>query len=102
LMAGCGPTVAKTTGGGKPHAVVKPAPEAPAPRKAIIPETRHLGPVLNMNVWKIQCSKGNLAMTCRKADPTDRRCAWKRSGKYRWIYGSYCKRGLGCYRKACP
>jgi len=54
-----------------------------------------------MKRWKIQCSDASLAMVCRKSDPTDRRCAVRRSNTYRWTYGSYCDAALPCYKKAC-
>lgn len=49
----------------------------------------------------IQCESENLAMMCLRSDRTDRRCARKRGGKYRWTYGSFCAHALPCYKRAC-
>ena len=92
----------------EPHAttVVTVPKKAPPksisrPRKAL-PGPEDCGAVLSMKTWKIQCSNDDVAMLCRKSDPTDRRCASKRAGKFRWTYGSFCDRHLPCYKKACP
>ncbi|HXC53018.1 MAG TPA: hypothetical protein VN634_19180 [Candidatus Limnocylindrales bacterium] len=97
LLAGCTATVAQKPVRPESSRVEK-APIKPAP---VIPRAEHCGPAMDTKVWKVQCSQGDLAMMCRKSDPTDRRCAYKRSGKYRWTYGSYCHRSLACYKRAC-
>lgn len=98
---GCG-----TMLGGKPPVApasdtrtVKP-PVAATPRERI-PRDDECGPELDPKKWAVQCSSANLAMMCRKSDRTDRRCARKRGGRYRWTYGSYCAHALPCYKRAC-
>lgn len=66
-----------------------------------VPPPEHCGQKMSARLWKIQCAKENLAMMCKRSDPTDRRCAYKRGGTYRWTYGSYCDRALSCYKRAC-
>lgn len=56
---------------------------------------------MSLGVWKIQCENADIAMMCKRSDPTDRRCASKRGGKYRWTFGSFCDRALPCYKRAC-
>lgn len=101
LLGGCAMTVAP-----KPPKGEEPRPTAAAPsprqeRRPVVPPADHCGPALDPKVWKIQCEKGGLAMMCRRSDPTDRRCAYMRKGRYRWTYGSYCAHALGCSRRAC-
>ena len=84
----------------KPGTKATAVPRKKATRKKI-PSARERGPELNMKHWHIQCSNSDLAMLCRKSDRTDRRCAVKESGRYRWTYGSYCDFALSCYKRAC-
>jgi hypothetical protein len=100
-LIGCGAMTGQPPRGAPPTEARKPAREAPSRPKSNLPGVRQLGPELDMRQWKIQCSDAKLAMLCRKSDRTDRRCAAKRSGKYRWTYGSYCHAWLPCYKKAC-
>ncbi|MFN2374918.1 MAG: hypothetical protein ABR538_00140 [Candidatus Binatia bacterium] len=100
LLVGCGAAVApEPQGAGSGVDVAKPA--AVSKPRAMVPRANQCGPKLDPKVWKIQCAKADLAMMCRRSDPTDRRCAYKLAGKYRWTYGSYCDRALPCYKRAC-
>lgn len=56
---------------------------------------------LKLTEWKLQCKNEKLAMLCRKADVTERRCACIKSGKYFWTYGSKCDGVLSCYTEKC-
>lgn len=98
LLIGCSATVQPKR---PDERVIQPAPRAVAKPGPTVPRADHCGPKLDPKVWKIQCAKADLAMMCRRSDPTDRRCAYKLSGKYRWTYGSYCDRALPCYKRAC-
>jgi hypothetical protein len=100
LLAGCSAKVTPKPPGPEEVRARKPPP-APQQPRPLVPRADQLGPVMDTRVWKIQCSNENLAMMCRRSDPTDRRCAGKKSGKYRWTYGSYCKRVLPCGKRAC-
>lgn len=101
LIIGCG-----TFLGAKPQAPVVVVPGSVKPPVAATPRERiprddECGEELDPRRWEVQCASTNLAMMCRKSDRTDRRCARKKAGKYRWTYGSYCAHALTCYRRAC-
>lgn len=99
-VAGCG-----GMGGAKPPPAAtgeKPPPPKPTVKvRPRVPSDKDCGPEMSLKVWKVQCADEHLAMMCRKSDPTDRRCARQRGGRYRWTYGSYCHRSLPCYKRAC-
>jgi len=101
VLIGCGATVGSGPQGTEGSGARKPATTSTSKPRTMLPRADQLGPEMDPKVWKIQCSNADLAMMCRKSDPTDRRCAGKRAGKYRWTYGSYCKRALPCSRRAC-
>lgn len=102
LLAAC---VAGCGAGDKPKppspGTVPPRQAAPAPKRRL-PAAKDLGPAMDAKRWKIQCQDADLAMMCRRSDPTDRRCASRQGGRYRWTYGSFCASALPCYRRACP
>jgi len=101
LIAACLTLAGCATHRPQPAEAPKPAPKASELPRKKAPARPPSGPELNMAQWHIQCANAELAMLCRKSDRTDRRCAVKQAGRYRWTYGSYCHRALPCYRKAC-
>lgn len=101
MLAGCAAKATPVSKSADTTRTPKAATKSAAKPGPTVPPAKHCGPVMDPKVWKIQCSNGTIAMMCRKSDPTDRRCACKRSGKYRWTYGVYCDRALPCYKRAC-
>lgn len=101
LVAGCGSLFGPKPATAPAPGSVAPSPTAPASARERVPRDNQCGPELDLRKWAVQCDSTNLAMMCRKSDRTDRRCARKKDGRYRWTYGSFCAHALPCYRKAC-
>jgi hypothetical protein len=102
VLVGCGTMLGKKPPVADPGQTGAKAPKTASIPKYRVPGPKHQGPEMNMKYWMVQCGNADLAMTCRKSDRTDRRCAVKRKGRYRWTYGSYCKAAaLPCYKRAC-
>ena len=59
------------------------------------------GPELSTLDYKVQCSDGSFAMLCLNADPTHKRCACQRGGRYFWTAGYYCHGRLLCEAQRC-
>jgi hypothetical protein len=56
---------------------------------------------LSTLAYKVQCSDGNFAMLCLNADPTHKRCACQRGGRYFWTAGYDCHGRLLCEAQRC-
>ena len=59
------------------------------------------GPELSTLQFRAQCSDGSVAMLCSKADPSRKRCACQRGGRFFWSPGYYCNGRLTCVSWAC-
>jgi hypothetical protein len=59
------------------------------------------GPELSTVQYAAQCSDEDFAMLCLKADPTQKRCACKRGGRYYWTSAYYCRGRLLCESQRC-
>ncbi len=55
---------------------------------------------LKINEWKVQCENTEYATMCLKKDPTQKRCACRKDGKYYWGYGRLCDE-LPCIEVPC-